>query len=194
MERDRDPVGALTASGIGLTDLVKRATRTAAELDAASTGTGWPASNDWSGGYNRERSASSGWPDGEPLSTGSATAGRSTDGSRRPARLPHAVDQRAQRSIEPDRPDRATSVPPPHWPRRAMSGEDVMSRSEPARNIPGVGGGQEAVIVDRCRVRPGTDLEGHVPADAGVARDGLLPISGIAASSWTRIWNCRPRC
>ena len=33
VERDRDPVGALTASGIGLTDLVKRATRTAAELD-----------------------------------------------------------------------------------------------------------------------------------------------------------------
>jgi TDG/mug DNA glycosylase family protein len=33
VERDRDPVGALSASGIGLTDLVKRATRTAAELD-----------------------------------------------------------------------------------------------------------------------------------------------------------------
>ncbi len=33
VERDRDPVGALTTSGIGLTDLVKRATRTAAELD-----------------------------------------------------------------------------------------------------------------------------------------------------------------
>jgi TDG/mug DNA glycosylase family protein len=33
VERDRDPIGALKASGIGLTDLVKRATRTAAELD-----------------------------------------------------------------------------------------------------------------------------------------------------------------
>jgi TDG/mug DNA glycosylase family protein len=34
VRRDRDPIDALTASGIGLTDLVKRATRTAAELDA----------------------------------------------------------------------------------------------------------------------------------------------------------------
>jgi len=33
VERDRDPIGALKAWGIGLTDLVKRATRTAAELD-----------------------------------------------------------------------------------------------------------------------------------------------------------------
>jgi TDG/mug DNA glycosylase family protein len=33
VEGDRDPVGALKASGLGLTDLVKRATRTAAELD-----------------------------------------------------------------------------------------------------------------------------------------------------------------
>ena len=35
VERYRDPVGALSASGIGLTDLVKRATRTAAELDVS---------------------------------------------------------------------------------------------------------------------------------------------------------------
>jgi double-stranded uracil-DNA glycosylase len=33
VERDRDPIHALRASGIGLTDIVKRATRTAAELD-----------------------------------------------------------------------------------------------------------------------------------------------------------------
>lgn len=33
VRRDRDPIDALTTSGIGLTDLVKRATRTAAELD-----------------------------------------------------------------------------------------------------------------------------------------------------------------
>ncbi len=34
VRRDRDPIDALNTSGIGLTDLVKRATRTAAELDA----------------------------------------------------------------------------------------------------------------------------------------------------------------
>ena len=33
VRRDRDPIDALTTSGIGLTDLAKRATRTAAELD-----------------------------------------------------------------------------------------------------------------------------------------------------------------
>ena len=33
VRRDRDPIDALTASGVGLTDLAKRATRTAAELD-----------------------------------------------------------------------------------------------------------------------------------------------------------------
>jgi double-stranded uracil-DNA glycosylase len=33
--RDRDPIDALTTSGIGLTDLVKRATRAAAELEVA---------------------------------------------------------------------------------------------------------------------------------------------------------------
>jgi TDG/mug DNA glycosylase family protein len=33
LRRDRDPIDALAASGIGLTDLAKRATRTAAELD-----------------------------------------------------------------------------------------------------------------------------------------------------------------
>jgi TDG/mug DNA glycosylase family protein len=33
VRRDRDPIDALVTSGIGLTDLVKRATRTAAELD-----------------------------------------------------------------------------------------------------------------------------------------------------------------
>jgi TDG/mug DNA glycosylase family protein len=33
VEHDREPIAALKASGIGLTDLVKRATRTAAELD-----------------------------------------------------------------------------------------------------------------------------------------------------------------
>jgi len=33
VRRDRDPIDALNTSGIGLTDLVKRATRTAAELD-----------------------------------------------------------------------------------------------------------------------------------------------------------------
>ena len=35
VERERDPMGALSVSDIGLTDLVKRATRTAAELDPA---------------------------------------------------------------------------------------------------------------------------------------------------------------
>jgi TDG/mug DNA glycosylase family protein len=33
VERDRDPIHALQASGVGLTDIVKRATRAAAELD-----------------------------------------------------------------------------------------------------------------------------------------------------------------
>jgi TDG/mug DNA glycosylase family protein len=33
VQRDRDPIDALATSGIGLTDLAKRATRTAAELD-----------------------------------------------------------------------------------------------------------------------------------------------------------------
>jgi TDG/mug DNA glycosylase family protein len=35
VRRQRDPIDALTTAGIGLTDLAKRATRTAAELDAA---------------------------------------------------------------------------------------------------------------------------------------------------------------
>ena len=40
VERDRDPIGALMASGVGLTDLVKRATRTAAELNVDEYGDG----------------------------------------------------------------------------------------------------------------------------------------------------------
>ena len=52
MDRDRDPIDALVGHGMGMTDFVKRPTRTAAEVTVDEYRRGLPGSSDWSSGYS----------------------------------------------------------------------------------------------------------------------------------------------
>ena len=100
--RDRDPIDALIGHGMGMTDFVKRATRTAAEVTAEEYRPGSPGSSAWCSGYNPVRCASRASPAG----------GRWSTRRRWPACSPcPSADARPTSCRRP-----AASMPGPRWP------------------------------------------------------------------------------